>query len=89
VTVFQREVNHEIIESENMAELTPMEDKVLKALVEIGATDENKMKTADNVMKKVNMAKGMVASALINLANKGVIKRVVREKASGYYVIKA
>ena len=66
-----------------------MEDKVLKALVEIGATDENKMKTADNVMKKVNMAKGMVASALINLANKGVIKRVVREKASGYYVIKA
>ena len=89
MTVFQREVNHEIIESENMAELTPMEDKVLKALVEIGATDENKMKTADNVMKKVNMAKGMVASALINLANKGVIKRVVREKASGYYVIKA
>jgi len=89
MTVFQRKVNHEIIESENMTELTPMEDKVLKALVEIGATDENKMKTADNVMKKVNMAKGMVASALINLANKGVIKRVVREKASGYYVIKA
>jgi len=73
----------------NMAELTLMEDRVLKALVELGATDENKMKTADNVMKKVNMAKGMVASALINLANKGVIKRVVREKASGYYVIKA
>ena len=72
-----------------MAELTPMEDKVLKALVELGATDENKMKTADNVMKKVNMAKGMVASALINLANKGIIKRVVREKASGYYVLKA
>ncbi|VVB74061.1 Uncharacterised protein [uncultured archaeon] len=72
-----------------MAELTPMEDKVLKALVGLDATDENKMKTADNVMKKVNMAKGMVASALINLANKGVIKRVVREKASGYYVIKA
>jgi predicted transcriptional regulator len=72
-----------------MAELTPMEDKVLKALVEIGATDEHNMKTADNVMKKVNMAKGMVASALINLANKGVIKRVVREKASGYYVVKA
>lgn len=72
-----------------MAELTPMEDKVLKALVELGATDENKMKTADNVMKKVNMAKGMVASSLINLVNKGVIKRVVREKASGYYVIKS
>ena len=89
MTVLKRQVNHKVIESENMAELTPMEDKVLKALVELGATDENKMKTADNVMKKVNMAKGMVASALINLANKGVIKRVVREKASGYYVIKA
>ena len=72
-----------------MAELTPMEDKVLKALVELGAINDGKMKTADNVMLKVNMAKGMVASALINLANKGVIKRVVREKASGYYMVKA
>ena len=71
-----------------MVELTPFEDKCLKALQELGASDENKMKTADNVQKKTNLPKGQVANTLQSLLQKGLVKRVVREKASGYYYIK-
>jgi len=71
-----------------MAELTPIEEKVLRALQELGASDETKMKTADNVLAKVAMPKGQIANALISLVNKGAVKRVVREKASGYYYVK-
>jgi predicted transcriptional regulator len=68
--------------------LSPIEEKVLKALIELGATNENNIKTADHVMKKANLAKGMVGNALTSLVNKGIVKRVAREKASGYYVVK-
>jgi len=71
-----------------MAELTPIEEKVLRALQELGASDETKMKTADHVLAKVPMPKGQIANALISLVNKGLAKRVVREKASGYYYVK-
>ncbi len=70
-----------------MVDLNPFEDKVLKALIELGANSEEKMKTADHVMKKTNLAKGMVGNALTSLVSKGLIKRVAREKASGYYVL--
>ncbi|MEM3370066.1 MAG: transcriptional regulator [Candidatus Micrarchaeia archaeon] len=70
-----------------MVDLNPFEDKVLRALIDIGATSEEKMKTADHVMKKTNLAKGIVGNALTSLVNKGLIKRVAREKASGYYVL--
>ena len=45
------------------------------------------MKTADDITKKTNRPKSMVTNALIILANKGVVKRIVREKASGYYLV--
>jgi predicted transcriptional regulator len=67
--------------------LTPIEEKVLKALIDLGANSESNIKTADHVMKKTNLAKGMVGNALTSLVNKGVVKRVAREKASGYFVI--
>lgn len=70
-------------------ELSPVEEKVLKALIELGATSEDKMKTADHVMKKTLLAKGMVGNALTSLVSKGLVKRVAREKASGYYVIQS
>ncbi|MEM4589993.1 MAG: transcriptional regulator [Candidatus Micrarchaeia archaeon] len=71
-----------------MVELNPIEDKILKALIDLGATSEDKMKTADHVMKKTNLAKGVVGNGLTSLVNKGLVKRVAREKASGYYVLK-
>lgn len=71
-----------------MAEMTPFEGKVLKALQELGASDENKLKSADHVQKKCGLPKSQVAAALISLAQKGFVKRIVREKASGYCYVK-
>lgn len=72
-----------------MAELTPFEEKVLRALQDLGASDESKMKTADHVQKKCGLPKGQVGNALTSLVNKRLVRRVVREKASGYYYVKA
>ena len=72
-----------------MAELNPIEAAVVQAMKDIGATNEEKKKTADDIAKKWNRPKSMVNNALVSLINKGVIKRVAREKASGYYVIPA
>jgi predicted transcriptional regulator len=71
-----------------MVELNPLEQKIVGALSELGATDETKMKTADDVMKKSKMAKGQVTNALVTLVNKGVVVRKAREKSAGYFVKK-
>jgi predicted transcriptional regulator len=70
-----------------MVEFTPIESLVVQAMKDIGATNEEKKKTADDIAKKCNRPKGIVTNTLISLVQKGAIKRVVREKASGYYVI--
>ena len=69
-----------------MDELNPIEKLVVQAMQEIGATKEDKKKTADDIAKKANRPKSMVTNALVSLQNKGAVKRVVREKASGYYL---
>ncbi len=71
-----------------MSELTPIEQIVLKAMEEIGASGEDKMKTADDIMKKCNRPKGQVSNALVSMVGKGVVGRRVREKAAGYFIIK-
>jgi len=71
-----------------MADLTPIEQVILKAMEELGANGEDKLKTADDIMKKCNRPKGQVSNALISLVQKGVVGRKVREKAAGYYIIK-
>lgn len=70
-----------------MAELSPMEQIVIKAMQELGATKDSVIKTSDDITKKCNRPKGLVNNTLAELAHKGVIKRVAREKASGYYII--
>ncbi|MDE1811065.1 MAG: transcriptional regulator [Candidatus Micrarchaeota archaeon] len=70
-----------------MADLTPIEQIVVKAMEELGATKDSVIKTADDITKKSNRPKGLVTNALTSLSQKGVIKRVAREKASGYYVV--
>ncbi len=70
-----------------MAELSPIENIVVQAMKDIGATSEEKKKTADDIAKKCNRPKSMVNNALVSLMQKSVVKRVAREKASGYYVI--
>lgn len=70
-----------------MVDLNPIESLVVQAMKDIGATNEEKKKTADDIAKKCNRPKSMVTNTLVSLTQKNVIKRVVREKASGYYVI--
>ncbi|MBI4399263.1 transcriptional regulator [Candidatus Micrarchaeota archaeon] len=71
-----------------MADLNPIEQMIVKALQELGATDENKMKTADDIAKKTNRPKGQITNTLVLLVQKGVIDRKAREKAAGYYLKK-
>jgi predicted transcriptional regulator len=71
-----------------MVELSPIEQMIVQAMEELGATKEQALKTADDVAKKTNRPKSMVTNALVMLSQKGVIKRVAREKAAGYYVLK-
>ncbi|HIH50426.1 MAG: transcriptional regulator [Candidatus Micrarchaeaceae archaeon] len=71
-----------------MADLTPIEQAIIQAMQELGATKETVIKTADDITKKSNRPKGLVTNALVTLMQKGVIKRVAREKAAGYYILK-
>ncbi len=71
-----------------MGDLTPNAQKVYDALKKLGATSEEKLKTADDVMKASQMGKGVVNNALQELQNKGYVKRVARQKSAGYFVIK-
>lgn len=68
-------------------ELSDQEQQIIDAMKELGATAEDKMKTADDIARKSGISKSIAANILINLANKKVIKRVVRQKAAGYYII--
>ena len=69
-----------------MVELTEDEKKVVEAMKALGATSEDKLKTADHIAKASMLPKGKVANVLLSLTNKKVIKRVAREKAAGYYL---
>ncbi len=70
-----------------MVDLTPIEQTVVEAMKELGATSEDKKKTADDIAKKANRPKGLVTNALVTLTQKGVVKRIAREKAAGYYLV--
>jgi len=71
-----------------MVELSSIEEVVVKALEDLGAVKDTAIRTADDITKKCGKPKGLVSNALVTLAQKGVIKRVAREKAAGYYLIK-
>ena len=72
-----------------MADLTQAEQLILKAMQELGANNESTIKTADDITKKCNRPKGLVTNSLVALSQKGMIKRIAREKAAGYYVLKS
>lgn len=73
--------------SDFMAELTPIEQLIIKTMQDLGATKDTALKTSDDITNKCNRPKGLVNNTLAGLAQRGVIKRVAREKASGYYII--
>ncbi|AAT43018.1 transcriptional regulator [Picrophilus oshimae] len=69
-------------------ELSLNAKKVYDAMKKLGANSEEKLKTADDIMKAAGVGKGIVTSALQELANKGYVKRVARQKSAGYYTLK-
>jgi DNA-binding IscR family transcriptional regulator len=70
-----------------MVDLDDREKKVVDALKMLGATTQDKLKTADDISRKAVLPKNIVANLLLTLSNKKVVKRVVREKAAGYYLL--
>jgi DNA-binding IclR family transcriptional regulator len=70
------------------ADLTPAGKKVYEAMKKLGATSSESLKTADDIMRAAGLPKGMTNNALMELVAKGYAKRVAREKAAGYYVMK-
>ena len=71
-----------------MANLSPNEQMVLKALQNLSARDESKMRTAEEVGQKCDRPKGQVSAALLTLVQKGLVKRRAREKSAGYYLLR-
>ena len=70
-----------------MADLNPVEQLIVNAMKELGATKDSSLKTADDIAKKCNRPKSMITNALVMLSQKNVVKRVAREKAAGYYLM--
>jgi DNA-binding IclR family transcriptional regulator len=69
-------------------DMTPNAKKVYDAMKKFGATSDSSVKTADDIMRASGLPKGMSNNALQELVAKGYAKRVAREKAAGYYVMK-
>lgn len=69
-------------------ELSPQMKKVYEGMLKIGATSDASMRTADDITRASGLGKDMVNNALTELRNRGIVKRVAREKSAGYYIIK-
>jgi DNA-binding IscR family transcriptional regulator len=62
--------------------------KVYKTMKDLAFTDDEKMGTAERITQAAKLPKNMVLNALQELQNKGWVRRKVREKAAGYYLLK-
>ena len=71
-----------------MDDISPNAKKVYDAIKKVGATSEDKLKTADDIMKAASVGKAIVAAALQELTSKGYVKRIARQKSAGYFIIK-
>jgi predicted transcriptional regulator len=71
-----------------MAELSNNAEKIYNSLKAMGAVSEEKMKTADDIMKKVSIGKALINSSLKELLDKKLVKRVARQKSAGYFILK-
>lgn len=69
-------------------ELDVFEKRVVDALISLEAVSEEKVRTADKIAKEARLPKGRVGVILQRLLSKGIVKRVARQKAAGYYLVK-
>ena len=71
-----------------MSDLNVNEEKIYEAVKKLGALSEDRIKSADDIMKTARLGKGIVSSSLQSLATKGYVKRVARAKSAGYFITK-
>jgi DNA-binding IclR family transcriptional regulator len=69
-------------------ELSGNDQKVYQAMKESGFSSEEKMGTAERITQVSRLPKNMVLNALQSLQSKGYVRRKVREKAAGYYLVR-
>jgi DNA-binding IscR family transcriptional regulator len=62
--------------------------KVYKTMKDLGHVSEEKMGTAERITQSAKLPKNMVLNALQELQAKSYVRRKVREKAAGYYLIR-
>src|SRR5207237_8092395 len=72
----------------------PLEDgsdrsnKVYDTMKSAGITSEDKMRDAEAITKMSKLPKNFVLTALQELQAKGYAKRLAREKAAGYWIVR-
>ncbi len=71
-----------------IAELSDRANKVYDAMKSASVLSEDKMRTADQITQMSRLPKNFVVQSLQELMSKGYVKRKVREKSAGYYIIK-
>ena len=71
-----------------MEDLSANAKKVYESLTKMGALSDEKLKTADDIMKGVSLGKAVVNASLQELLAKGYVKRIARQKSAGYFVAK-
>jgi DNA-binding IscR family transcriptional regulator len=69
-------------------ELSPNALKVYKTMKDLGNASEEKMGTAERITQSAKLPKNMVLNALQELQAHGYVRRKVREKAAGYYLLR-
>ena len=69
-----------------MVELTPTARKIYDALLQFGAKSDTLTKSADQIMTKVKMGKGLINQGLQELLKKKIVKRISKSKRAGYFI---
>ncbi len=57
-----------------MSDLSGNAERIYDSLKAMGAVSEEKLKTADDIMKKVSLGKGLINSGLKELMGKKIVK---------------
>ena len=68
--------------------VSPHAEKVFRSMLSHGIVGESKMAAADVIAAPaLKLPKNKVLNALVELQNKGLIRRKVKEKSTGYFII--
>lgn len=68
-------------------ELAGNTKKVYDAMVKIGATEMNKPRGMEDIVREAKIPKGAAANSISELMKKKVVKRKAGEKTAKYYLL--